>query len=572
MLSPETSEKMAEAQKQQVEELKNKGNKALEAGDCEEAVSLYTSALNLSPKNHVLYSNRSAAYAKAGKYLEALDDAERCIEAKPDWAKGFSRKGSALFGLNRYEEAVLAYQATLDLEPNNRQAKEMMAEAQAKLTGPAGSQPINNPFMMPDLWEKLEKNPQTRELMKQPDYRELVEDLRRNPLNPQRMQDPRVLATLGAMLGVDLDKDSMPTPPKADEQSASKNGYEPVHQSQSTSSTPNQSASTETPQSKSGPSSQALQEKDKGNEAYKKKDFETALGHYNKAFELDPTNITFLTNKAAVYFEKGDFDQCIEVCQKAVDVGRENRADYKLIAKAYARIGNAYLKKEDLESALNFYNKSVSEHRTPEQVKKIQEVKKLLEERKRLEYLNPELALEEKNKGNEFFKKGDYPQAIKHYNEAIKRNPDDPKIYSNRAACYTKLAEFRLALKDCEECIKLDPNFVKGYLRKGACCLGLKDSTGARQAYEKALEMDPNNDEARNGYRSAVVAEGQDPEAIKKRAEADPEIKQILSDPAMQLILQQMQTDPKALQDHLKNPEIASKISKLLECGIIAIR
>jgi tetratricopeptide (TPR) repeat protein len=43
---------------------------------------------------------------------------------------------------------------------------------------------------------------------------------------------------------------------------------------------------------------QAVDEKNKGNEAYKKKDFETALSHYNKAIELDPTNITYYTNKA----------------------------------------------------------------------------------------------------------------------------------------------------------------------------------------------------------------------------------------------------------------------------------
>ena len=52
-----------------------------------------------------------------------------------------------------------------------------------------------------------------------------------------------------------------------------------------------------------------------------------------QAIELDPSEITFYSNLAAVHFEKKEYEECVKVCEKAVDVGRENRADFKLIAK-----------------------------------------------------------------------------------------------------------------------------------------------------------------------------------------------------------------------------------------------
>lgn len=40
-----------------------------------------------------------------------------------------------------------------------------------------------------------------------------------------------------------------------------------------------------------------------------------------------------LTIFSAVYFELKQYDECIATCEKAVEVGRENRADYTNIAK-----------------------------------------------------------------------------------------------------------------------------------------------------------------------------------------------------------------------------------------------
>lgn len=314
----------------------------------------------------------------------------------------------------------------------------------------------------------------------------------------------------------------------------------------------------------------ALEEKKLGNDSYKQKKFDEAIEHYDKAIALDRTDMTFLTNKAAVYFEKNAWDDCIKQCQAAIDVGRENRADFKLIAKALSRMASAYQKKDDLEQAKTFFQKSLSEHRTPETLSKLSEVEKIIKEREMKAYIDPAKSLEEKTKGNECFQKGDFPVAIKHYTEAIKRNPDDAKLYSNRSACYQKLAEFKMAHDDAEECIKRDPKFVKGYIRKGMALMAMKKASEAAKAFRSALDIDETNAEALDGYRRAVGST--DPEEMRKRALENPEVQEILKDPAMHMILQQGQDDPKALREHLQNPEVAKKFQTLMEAGIIQLR
>ncbi|CAK8676814.1 unnamed protein product [Clavelina lepadiformis] len=544
-----------------VTDLKNKGNAALQKNNIKEAISLYSQAIGIDSKNHVLYSNRSAAYAKQKKYVEALEDAEKVIQLKPEWPKGYSRKGSALEFLNRFEEAKLAYEEGLKYDSDNEQLKQGIKQCNQHLTGPAGSQPINPFSNLDELKRKLKLHPKTSKYFEDQSYEQMLQELNEQPtLLASKLNDPRLQNTLSVLIGVDLDMSGA-------------NGDEPMESEEA----PPAPKSETPPPSKEKPSheQESLEEKGLGNAAYKKKDFESALAHYDKASKLDPTNMAFLTNKAAVYFEQNELEKCREVCHKAIEVGREHRAGYALIAKAFARIGNSYMREKNYASAKQFFDKSLAEQRTKDVLAKAQQCEKAMAEAERLAYINPELSLEEKKKGNDFYNAGKYPEALKCYNEAIKRNPDNATLYSNRAACYMKLLEFRLALKDCDECVQKDPNFIKGHIRKGGALEAMKEFSRAVDAYQKALEVDPNNSEATDGCRRCLHNDYQNrnnPEEVQKRAMSDPEVGRIMRDPAMKMILDQIQRDPKALQEHLKNPEVARNIQKLLDVGILSVR
>ena len=99
--------------------LKDEANAAFQSGAIEESINLYSQAIAIDPDNHVLYSNRAAAYMKVDSKSKALKDAERCVELAPTWSKGYSRLGAAQQSLKRYEQAIETYKAGLKLDANN---------------------------------------------------------------------------------------------------------------------------------------------------------------------------------------------------------------------------------------------------------------------------------------------------------------------------------------------------------------------------------------------------------------------------------------------------------------------
>jgi stress-induced-phosphoprotein 1 len=135
------------------------------------------------------------------------------------------------------------------------------------------------------------------------------------------------------------------------------------------------------------------------------------------------------------------------------------RADYKLVAKALARIGSAYIKLDSYENGIKFYQKSLTEHRTADTLNKLRDAERAKAEADRKAYLDPVKGAEAREEGNKLFKGGDFAGAVKQYSETVKRDPTDPRGWTNRAAAYQKLAAMPEALKDADKAIEVDPKY-----------------------------------------------------------------------------------------------------------------
>jgi stress-induced-phosphoprotein 1 len=574
-----------------VEALKAKGNEALNAGQFADAVNFYSEAIVLDPSNHVLYSNRSAAHAKAEDWTEALKDADKTVELNPKWSRGYSRKGAAHHGLSQYDEAISAYKVGLDLEPGSATFQTAIQEAEkardAERTD--ASQIFNQfaAFFSEPMMSMMRSNPQVSSFMNDPTFLATAASIRANP---------------GSLFSHFKDKNIMTYVSACSQMSAGGGpfgagfGGSPASSSSSSSSSGSSAMDVDekpTPVKKEAPKpaepvkepepeltedqKKVVDLKTQGNTAYTARKFDEALEFYKKALEIDPQNVNLLINCTAVYFEKGEYEKCVAACEEAITIGRDLRSDYKLIARAMTRAANALVKLGRPKEAIDWYNKSLTEHREPNTLKTLRDLEKKLELEEKQAYINPELAVKAKDEGNIHFKAQKYPEAVERYSEAIKRDPTNATYLTNRATAFIKLGAYPDVIKDCDAAIALDPQSIRAFLRKGQAYQVMREYTKAMECFEKGLAIDPDHAELNQLYQKTVMtlhggsgeAPTGTPEEIMAKAMTVPEVREIMEDAVMQQILQQMTSDPKAAADHMRNPEIRRRINVLRAHGII---
>lgn len=251
-------------------------------------------------------------------------------------------------------DAVDAFEQALKLDPTNAQAKSGLMAVKRVIDGesdPMGSASnpaasLNNIFNDPQLIPKMARNPKTSKLLSDSEFMAKLQKVKESPNNMmgETMQDPRFIAVLSVLLGIEAEIPSGrstngtdSTMEEAPSYSSSNHDFQQATPPQKASEPKKEPIPAPEPEDEETASLRkakeaAEAEKKLGTENYKKRQFDAAIEHYSKAWDL-LKDITYLTNMSAAKFEKGDFEGAIQDCKKAIEEGREVLTDFKIIAK-----------------------------------------------------------------------------------------------------------------------------------------------------------------------------------------------------------------------------------------------
>ena len=111
-----------------IEEIKSRAKAAIKLKRYPDADMLYGKAIKVRA-DAILYSNRSLVRANMGKFAEALEDAEEAVKLDAAYVKGHYRKGNALVGLERFDDAIVAYEVGKVMDPSSSTFDQAMEKA-----------------------------------------------------------------------------------------------------------------------------------------------------------------------------------------------------------------------------------------------------------------------------------------------------------------------------------------------------------------------------------------------------------------------------------------------------------
>jgi len=205
---------------------------------------------------------------------------------------------------------------------------------------------------------------------------------------------------------------------------------------------------------------------------------DNAIADYSEAHRINPLDVAPLLNRGIVYYSKKgqydlaikDFTDCLKIDPKEVNCllnrgisWREKGDPDKAIVDFTEALRLGLLTGD----VLQFGSKD------PEAVRHWAQV-----------------AHARYQRGTAYVLKTEYDLALADFNESIRLNPTEARVFVSRGGVYLARKEYRRAIADFDEGIRLDPQYAFAYFQRGFAYHALEEPDKAYDDYTQAIRWD----------------------------------------------------------------------------------
>ncbi|QPG75770.1 hypothetical protein FOA43_003130 [Brettanomyces nanus] len=151
-----------------------------------------------------------------------------------------------------------------------------------------------------------------------------------------------------------------------------------------------------------------------------------------------------------------------------------------------------------------------------------------------------EIAERQKSRGNDFYKRKQYREALKCYTEGIDARCGvkfiEAALYTNRAACNLEFKNYAMCIGDCRKCLDRQPKNVKALFRCSKAMFAIERYEDAEKTLLYAVSIDDENvavnamlKKVRARIQAIIKAEERKARAKAEKEQKDKALKEALS-------------------------------------------
>ena len=236
----------------------------------------------------------------------------------------------------------------------------------------------------------------------------------------------------------------------------------------------------------------------RGLDAYKQKNYSSAISSFDKAIQGDPTNATAYLGRGMVFTAQDVPEKAVADYSKAIDLDPKTRgvrpARRRLPAVEGVRQGSGRLLQGRRTRPDVCFGLPASRLRLRPDERLSQVDRRLLQGHR----TRPEALVGLQPAGFRLRALKQPAKSIDDCSKALELNPSNVSAYVVRAGAYVTLKDYAKAKDDASKAVELDPKDAPAHAMRGAAYKALKEYSKSADEFSKAIELDPKDAEACN--------------------------------------------------------------------------